>query len=318
VRIAVGVCTVDRNELLRGCLAAIATALRSQPPAAEVAVFVVDNHPAGLAAELVKGGSGEFPAPLEYLHETQRGISFARNRAVDAARAWGADAIAFVDDDDLPRPDWLARLVAPVAAEGAQLVLGGWDWEAGFALRPWQRDLKSLRPARLDRRNAFGVPAGAGTYNVLIGRALIDHLVARDGFVFDPELALSGGSDTDLFIRAIRGGAPLAVARDSIVCRRFEPGRLTFRGLWRRQLRSGSSQAHHERRWLDPAARAESARKQRRHLRRALVRTPLALWPPRRAANHLLRIARLAGYLRAQRSERRSRYYAELAERSPS
>ena len=50
-------------------------------------------------------------AQLYFAEEQERGTSFARNRAITTALAQGAEWIAFIDDDDRPRPDWLAHVL---------------------------------------------------------------------------------------------------------------------------------------------------------------------------------------------------------------
>ncbi len=45
--------------------------------------------------------------PVEYVAEPERGIARARNRAVAACA--DVDFVAFIDDDEVPEPDWLSR-----------------------------------------------------------------------------------------------------------------------------------------------------------------------------------------------------------------
>src|SRR5690606_429303 len=107
-KVAVCLCTCARPEPLAECLAAIAAALRAHPEPGLVAVVVVDNAPGGRAGAVCAEAAAALPVPLRVVEEPERGISFARNRAVREALAAGADAVAFLDDDDLPHPDWLA------------------------------------------------------------------------------------------------------------------------------------------------------------------------------------------------------------------
>jgi glucosyl-dolichyl phosphate glucuronosyltransferase len=53
----------------------------------------------------------------------QPGLSLARNRGVQSA---AGDWVAFLDEDAVPFPDWLAKLLAVVAAASpTQAVIGG-------------------------------------------------------------------------------------------------------------------------------------------------------------------------------------------------
>lgn len=309
MRIAVCLCTCARPTLLRECLAAIAAGLRAAPPPdATLAVFVVDNRPDGRATAVCDALRETLPCPLRFVEEHERGITFARNRAVTEALAWGADLVTFVDDDDLPDPDWLARLVARQRATGADLVFGAWRWPADLALRPWQRDLKFFRAADFEAFNRFGLPAAAGTFNVALGRPLLERMAA-EGPWFRPQFALAGGSDTDLFVRAHRSGARHALAADSRVVRRWEPERTTVGGVLRRAFRVGNTSALQDREALDPRAFRHKRWRVALRLARLLVATPLHLAPSRRLARHAFEIVRLAGDAYGRWWDGRFRYY---------
>src|SRR5690606_5741127 len=125
MRIAICICTCERPAALRECLEAVDRALRAAPPRdAELALVVVDNRPDGRAAAVCDALGANLPCPLRFAEERERGVSFARNRAVSVALAAGAELICFLDDDDIPDPDWLARLVARQRETGAELVFG--------------------------------------------------------------------------------------------------------------------------------------------------------------------------------------------------
>lgn len=309
MRIAVCVCTCARPALLRECLAAVAAGLRAAPPPeSELAVFVVDNRPDGQAAAVCAALRDALPGPLRFAEEPERGISFARNRALREALDWGADLVAFLDDDDLPEPDWLARLVARQRATGADLVFGAWRWPHDLALRPWQRDIKFFRPADFAARTRFGLPAAAGTFNVAIGRPLLERM-AEEGPWLRPQFALAGGGDTDFFVRAHRSGARHVLATDSLVVRRWEPGRTTFAGVLRRAFRVGNTSALQDREALEPGAFRRKRRRVVLRLARLLAVAPLHLAPPRRFARHAFEIARLSGDAYGRWLDGRFRYY---------
>lgn len=74
-----------------------------------------DRHLPGLAATL--------PA-LRVVRVRQPGVVAARNAGLDRLRT---DIVAVLDDDTVPRPDWLARVVAHFAADPDLGGLGGRD-----------------------------------------------------------------------------------------------------------------------------------------------------------------------------------------------
>ena len=68
-------------------------------------VLVVDNNSQDETAQVVQqwqGKSSNFP--VRYCFEPQQGLAFARRKAINEAKG---EWVAFVDDDNWPRKDWL-------------------------------------------------------------------------------------------------------------------------------------------------------------------------------------------------------------------
>lgn len=205
-------------------------------------VLVVDNLPDGRARAVVERHRAEFRWPLHFVEEPERGIAQARNRAVTEAMALGAEWIAFIDDDDLPRPDWLWWLVRRQQETGASVVFGGFRFEIDGELPPRVARLRTVRrllnwqPEEI-RVRADGVPSPVGTGNVLLNISSLEYLRLADGHVFDPEMP--GGSGLDVFIRLIKRGESYALCRESIVDLHWMVDRWTIRGLMKRYFRIG-------------------------------------------------------------------------------
>jgi glycosyltransferase involved in cell wall biosynthesis len=306
--VAVCICTCNRPDGLARLLDRLAEArLEALAPAHAVRLIVVDNAPDGRAGQVCDERRGRLGVPLTFASEPVRGISFARNRAVATALAQGADLVAFVDDDDLPEPSWLRHLLKRQAETGADLVFGLASAPPDLPVPPWLRGLNDFRPRSLDRLNRYGLPAAAGTCNVLLTRRLIEALTAA-GPLFLPELALTGGSDSELFLRAHRRGFRHATAPLSVVTTGSDPARQTLKGVLRRHYRYGTSQATVAQLHLEPAAVAAIRRSARRKLVKAAARLPVALLSPARLVAQLAELARAQGQLAALRG-RRFRYY---------
>lgn len=96
-RCSVVICTRDRAPLLDVCLAGV---MAGSYPSFDV--IVVDNGSADGATRTVAERWG-----ATYLAEPVVGLSRARNAA---ARVSSADILAYLDDDAVPEPDWLAAL----------------------------------------------------------------------------------------------------------------------------------------------------------------------------------------------------------------
>lgn len=108
-------------------LAAAAEAARAQRPAPLEVVIVADHAP-----ELLKRVRRDLSWAVAIANDSQRGLSGARNAGVAAARG---EVLVFLDDDAIPEPGWLARLLAPYA-DPAVLGVGGAAVPAFAAGRP--------------------------------------------------------------------------------------------------------------------------------------------------------------------------------------
>lgn len=297
-RIAVCVCTCGRPAMLDEALTALARAELPPRPGTAVSLIVVDNRPDGSARAVCERRRPDLPVELHYVEEGQAGIPFARNRAVAAGLALGADHIAFLDDDDQPQAGWLAELLAAQAASGADLVFGTWAWPADHAVGGPLGRLRHFEAPRLENRNRYGLPSWAGTFNVLLGRRLLEALAA-EGPVFRPEFALTGGSDMDLFIRANRPGFTHAIAPGSTVTRGWEAERFTLRGVMARAFTRGGSSWRLAESHLPAARRRRMRRNAVTSLLGAGVRLPLSLLGAERRAQDWVRLARAAGVINA-------------------
>jgi GT2 family glycosyltransferase len=238
MRIATCIITYRRPRWLAACLESLS--LARVVGAIEVTVVVVDNDPEGTSRGVVAGTLEGCRWPVVYEIEPQRGISYARNRAVRVALEHGADFLAFIDDDETAAPDWLAALIEVQQRYGADAVSGPvlpsyepgvpqWAIRGGFFERP---------------RHPTGTPLGATrTGNCLISSAL----VTGNAEPFDPAFALTGGGDTDFFRRAHQRGASIVWADSAIVYERVPTSRATVPWLLRRAYRGGASFAVSER-----------------------------------------------------------------------
>jgi len=239
MNIVVCICTYKRPELLERLLVSLQRIHLERIEPGDVRAIVVDNYPDGRARAVCERVSGKLPIELDLIEETQRGTSFARNRAVDEALRREGDFIAFVDDDDLPEPDWLLRLIQKQQETRADIVFGterrvmNADWPA------WLRKSPLFEKRIKEGVTEYGTPRGISTYNVLVGRGILQR-VRSTGPVFSPEFARFKCEDTEFFIRAARSGATFARAEESVINRNYEPHRVTVLGLLREATRLGT------------------------------------------------------------------------------
>jgi hypothetical protein len=115
-------------------LAAVESLRRQTAPPAEILV-VVDHHP-GLLADL----RGSLAGAVVVESRRPRGLSGSRNAALAACRY---DLVAFLDDDAVAAPDWLAALLRHL---GDPAVMGA----GGHAEPAWEGGRPAWFPAEFD------------------------------------------------------------------------------------------------------------------------------------------------------------------------
>ena len=197
---SVVVCTRDRADDLRRCLASLAAA--EHPPGGEI--IVVDNAPSDATTHEVASGFA-----VTYVREDRPGLNWARSRGIREA---SGDIVLFTDDDVVVDRDWIAALLAPFAASrvgattGLTLPLeleaeaqvlferyGGFS--RGFERREF--DLTTMRPAAAGR-------VGAGA-NMAVRRSVAVELALFDAELDCGTVARTGG-DTYAFYRLLAEG----------------------------------------------------------------------------------------------------------------
>jgi GT2 family glycosyltransferase/SAM-dependent methyltransferase len=216
VSVTLAICTRERPIALERCLRSITEAIQAPDE-----VLVVDNAPHTATTRDVLRA---FPA-FRYLPEPRPGLSSARNAAVREATG---DLLAFVDDDVVVHPLWLAPLrrafADPDVMAATGLVLPAeLETEAQVAFETIHGGLGlGFERARYDRgflraTVAYGMPVwkiGAGA-NMAIRRAAFD-LVGE----FDERLgagAAGCSEDSEFWYRLIAEGWACRYEPDSVV-----------------------------------------------------------------------------------------------------
>jgi succinoglycan biosynthesis protein ExoM len=198
-----------------------------------VHVIVADNDDTPSARPVVEATARETGLSVTYLHAPARNISIARNACLEAATA---PLVAFLDDDELATPHWLAALLAAMEQNPCDAVLGpvravydpdGPDWLS-------KGDFHSTWPVWVGGQIRTGY---AG--NVLLRREApsVRGLRFRDG------LGRTGGEDTLFFAAMVRAGGRIAYAAEAVVTEEVPPERARLAWLLRRRFRFGQTHA---------------------------------------------------------------------------
>ncbi len=221
--IAVCIATFRRPEMLDALLASLA---RLEVPRDHVLELrVVDNDPDRGAKPIVDAWAGSLPGRLRYEVEPVRGISSARNHALDMGPA---DLVATIDDDEVASPRWLVELVATLDRTGADAVFGPVHGIPFEGMPRWM-----IRGGFFDKRvGREGRALGwneTRTSNALVRGAWF---FAR-GLRYAESYGRTGGEDTELFARMALAGARFRASARAVVEERVPAGRATFAWLWR-------------------------------------------------------------------------------------
>jgi GT2 family glycosyltransferase len=239
------------EERLQDIREAVASVQRQTRPPEEV-ILAVDNNFA--LYELLKG---EVDGQVDVvLNDTAGGLSATRNAAIAAAQC---DLLAFLDDDAVAEPEWLANLVAPfddrrVYGTGGRAVLNwiegrpSWfaddlDWTVGgsFSWLPLrQAEVRNPHGHNMCfRRQAF---TRAGLFHSSVGR------VGNGG---------QAGEEAEFCLRLSRQmpEAKIVHQPSSLVRHKVPPARGRWRYLLKRSYQEGLCKAR-----IEQSARAHEAR----------------------------------------------------------
>jgi len=230
MRVAICISTFRRQKLLRELLNGIGNLSFRKVSAPEIEIVVVDTpDKSGSAKEVCE--SVILPWPIKYVVEPRRGLTYARNRAI--AEAGAVDFVAFIDDDEVPSPQWLDELLWAQAEFNADVVSGPVSPRYAPEVSGWIRAGEFFAsPAK---------PTGTrcqscATHNGLVG-AQVFQLVP--GW-FDHAFTLSGAEDTDFFLRATRAGCTIVWSQEAVVFEYTSAKRGTVGWILLREYQTGN------------------------------------------------------------------------------
>ncbi len=226
--ICVCLCTYKRPDRLRRLLADIGR--QRTGGLFTFSLLIVDNDAARSSEAAVMEAAAAANLSARYLVEPRQGIARARNLTFTSAEG---DYLALIDDDEIPKVDWLLRLYTTICEYGVDGVLG-----------PVLRHFDHRPPAWLEKSNLLvrrvnpsgsRVLRGASrTGNVLLKRSI----VAGEATPFREELR--AGEDQDFFDRKLREGYRFVWSSDAVVFEVNSAARSKWQYFVRRTLLQGA------------------------------------------------------------------------------
>jgi glycosyltransferase involved in cell wall biosynthesis len=205
MKISVLICTRNRAKSLEATL--LAFFAQQFAGCYDFELIVIDNDSTDETEQVVERCRAHHPM-VRYLFEKRRGLTFARNAAINAARG---EVLAFTDDDVLVSEDWLDEVHREFASDPGLLMLGGRVLLAG--------DQQQVAWQPCDERRYIGLPDGANFAmgaNMAFRRELFD----RVG-LFDVRLGagrfFAGADEAELVYRGLKSGCRLLYAPNVLV-----------------------------------------------------------------------------------------------------
>lgn len=223
-QVAITLATYRRPDGLASILPELHYQAASVAERAQVEVIVIDNDPDGGARDLV----AQHP-DVRYVHEPTPGIAAARNAGLDAAGE--ADAVVFIDDDELPDEGWLATLVGAWLEWGCEGVWGPVEYV--YENMPSQWVATSGMFARLTHETGADMTEAA-TNNLLLSLPFL----RRHGLRFDTAFGLTGGSDLRITRALIAAGGRIRWCDEAVVSEVVPDSRATPEWVLTRTARS--------------------------------------------------------------------------------
>ena len=162
-------------------------------------VIVVDNDSTDETKAVVESFMENSDLDVHYLLEPERGTSNARNAGAQAARG---ELLAFIDDDILVSPDWLAQIAAEASRDPSVSLFFGQTRVA----KPGQAKI-ALSDGDTEVTYAFPCnPCEPGASNNMVARKAA--LLSVSGFdrTLGPGTPLRAAEDADFTYRVLRTG----------------------------------------------------------------------------------------------------------------
>jgi len=244
---SVAICTRNRSDLFKQTVLAV---FGQKYPKHSYEVLVIDNGSTDDTPLVAAALAAQAPVRFRFFEEPQVGVSRARNKAAGEA---DFDYVAYVDDDTIPAPTWLAALSATIEEHGALVVGGRVEdvYEEGFEIPRWF-SCKYLKGFfRVDYRGKFPdifrirYPLYIGAGNSAYARRLFEQIEFPSSFGLAGKRRIKG-SETFVNLVLEMDDVPIYYTDHAIVHHHVSPDQVTRGKLIQASYLSGVEVARRE------------------------------------------------------------------------
>jgi glycosyltransferase involved in cell wall biosynthesis len=232
------VCTHNRNWLL---IKAIESLLDQTIDPGRYEIIVVDNVSTDETPETVGKIAQEY-ARVKYVFEAKVGLSHARNAGIHAARG---DIVAFIDDDAIADPGWLAALLQAYDAYPSAWAVGGKTLPLWEEERPdWLLDQLLIA---LSIQDLGDQPRPLEHSEIMVGtncsfhRAVFERIGGFSGALGRTGLSLLSGEEVALQVKMRQEELQIYYVPDAVVHHLVPASRLDKSYFWQRAYWQGYS-----------------------------------------------------------------------------
>lgn len=205
------------------------------PEGCQIELLLADNAPDDPIEDVFHHFKSQFPFAVNYFQEHARGIVHMRNRIVREALDRKFHYLAFIDDDEIVRKDWLVMMHNTLVKYDADVISGRTLRQLPESTPNWIRDGGFFEKGK--RSTGIQRPTSS-TCNVLFD---VRKLCGDWGMQFDERLNFVGSSDILFFNQAHKKGAKIIWANEAIVEEIIPESRATQAWLLQRAYRIGNT-----------------------------------------------------------------------------
>ncbi|MBD2257594.1 glycosyltransferase family 2 protein [Pseudanabaena sp. FACHB-2040] len=232
--VSICVSTYKRPEGLKSLLIGLNQLILDKTEVSNIEVVIVDNEAQGKAKAICQEFESSFKWTLKCFEEPRQGVTYARNKAIESSHP-SADFVVFIDDDEVPASNWLEELLLAQKRYGADIVTGPVEPRFETTSVPnWVLRGKYFQARKFSEGQSLKV---AFTNNTLVSTKLFKEMERA----FDHKFALTGGEDTDFFMRAYKAGYKIVWADSAVVYETIPESRATANWILKRGYRTWAS-----------------------------------------------------------------------------